>query len=475
MAAALQPAYKRRGMAATPRLPSPYRSLSARLLVLTIFFVLLGEVLIYVPSISRFRKVYLEERIAAAHLATLSLESALDRRVGQELESDLLSHAGVLSVTLRQPAAELMLGRLPPVDKIFDLGTARPTTLILDAFETLWHGGGRTIRVIGPSPQEPSVQVDISLTERALWNAMVDYSWRILNLSIVLSLMVAFLVYCSLQGLIVRPLRRIYESVIAFRRHPEDPGNDVDSTGRRDEIGVVEAELSRMQHALRQALAQKTRLAALGAAVTKINHDLRNMLASAILISDRLEESQDPEVRHVAPRIVKAMDRAARLCTDTLSFSRARAVEPKPGNFPLGDLVDDAAQATLGPADATVRIRNEVRDDLRVNADRDQLYRVLLNLMRNARQALPGPGGVITVSAWEDGDQIRIEVADTGTGIPESAREELFAPFAGSTRDDGSGLGLAIAREIMRAHGGDIALDHTGESGTAFRLSLPRR
>jgi signal transduction histidine kinase len=462
-------------MAATHRLPSPYRSLSARLLVLTIGFVLLGEVLIYVPSISRFRKVYLEERIAAAHLATLSLEAAESGRVDPELEAELLAHAGVLSVTLRGPAAELMLGRLPPIDKIVDLGEGGPATLILHAFETLWHRGQRTIRVIGPSPQKPSVLVDVSLTEQALWNAMVDYSWRILNLSIVLSLMVAFLVYCALQVLIVRPLKRITESVTGFRRHPEDPGGDVVSSGRQDEIGVVEAELARMQHGLRQALTQRTRLAALGAAVTKINHDLRNMLASAIIISDRLEESQDPEVRHVAPRIVQAMDRAARLCSETLNFSRAQAVQPKPTRFALRDLVDDAATAVLGPDDGTVRVRNEVRPDLSLTADRDQLYRVLLNLFRNAREALPAQGGLITVGAWEDGGDVLIEVADTGQGVPPSAQENLFEPFAGSTRADGSGLGLAIAREIMRAHGGDISLDHTGDSGTAFRLTLPRR
>jgi signal transduction histidine kinase len=468
------------GMATTLRPPSLHRSLSARLLVLTIAFVLLGEVLIYVPSISRFRKVYLEERIAAGHLATLSLEAAGESGVSTDLEAELLAHAGVLSVTLRAPEARLMLGELPPVDAVFELGEAGPPTLILHAFDALLHGGDRTIRVMGASPQAPAVLVDISLQERPLWTAMVDYSWRILNLSIVLSLMVAFLVYCSLQILIVRPLRRVTESVVAFRHRPEDFDSQVPPAERGDEIGVVQNELGRMQHNLRTALAQKTRLAALGSAVTKINHDLRNILANAIILSDRLEQSQDPDVRHVAPRIVDSMDRAARLCSETLTFSRAQAVLPQKTSFALAPLIEEVGAATMaaerGDAEpGPVRFRNEVRADLLIRADRDQLFRVLLNLARNAREALPEHGGLISITAWEEQGRTLLEVADTGIGMPASVREHLFEPFSGSTRAGGSGLGLAIAREIMAAHGGDIELVQTGADGTLFRLTLPTR
>ena len=211
--------------------------------MLTSAFVLLGEVLIYVPSIARFRLVYLEERIAAAHLATMSLEAAGAAGIDGTLENELLSHAGVLSVTLREPSAELMLGKLPPVQKVFDLRDASPDTMIGDAFSTLWHGGNRMIRVIGTSPQRPEVLVDVSLREQPMWRAMVDYSWRILNLSIVISLLTAFLVYAALQLMIVRPLRRITESVIAFRDRPEDAGVElpVSQAQRRDRAGAERA------------------------------------------------------------------------------------------------------------------------------------------------------------------------------------------------------------------------------------------
>ena len=462
-------------MANQLRLPALHRSLSARLLVLTMAFVFLGEVLIYVPSIARFRRTYLDERIAAAHLATLSLEAAGPTGVDRPLENELLSQAGVLSVTLREPAAELMLGKLPPVQQVFDLRTDSPPTMIADAFSTLWLGGDRMIRVIGPSPQRPNVLVDISMREHPMWRAMVDYSWRILNLSIVISLLTAFLVYAALQLMMIRPLRRITESVMAFHDRPEDASVDLPDTRRSDELGLVQNELSRMQKDLRMALAQKTRLAALGAAVSKINHDLRNLLANAMLLSDRLDQSQDPEVRRVAPRLVVAMDRAAKLCSETLNFARAQSGAPKKTRFPLRPLVDEVGQAMLGSDQGPIRWRNEVRADATVRADRDQLFRVLLNLAQNANQALAEDGGLISTSAWRQGDQVIVEVADTGKGVPGAAQAHLFEAFSGSTRPGGTGLGLPIAREIMRAHGGDIALAHTGDDGTAFRLTLPDR
>jgi signal transduction histidine kinase len=305
---------------------------------------------------------------------------------------------------------------------------------------------------------------------------MVDYSWRILNLSIVISLLTAFLVYAALQLMIVRPLRRITESVIAFRDRPEDAGIDLPVSKRSDEIGLVQNELGRMQKDLRAALAQKTRLAALGAAVGKINHDLRNLLANAMLLSDRLDQSQDPEVRRVTPRLVEAMDRAARLCSETLSFARAHAGAPRKTRFALRPLVDEVGQTVLGAEPGPVRWRNEVSAAAMVRADRDQLFRVLLNLASNAEQALAtAGGGLISISAWRQRDRMVIEVADTGKGVPPAAQAHLFEAFAGSTRPGGTGLGLPIAREIMRAHGGDVELVHTGDDGTAFHLTLPAR
>lgn len=459
-------------MATSLRLPAPHRSLSARLLLLTIVFVLVGEILIYVPSISRFRKVYLEERIAAAHLATLSVEASGDAGLPMDLETQLLNHAGVLSVVLRTPSANLMLGRLPPVERIYDLREADALQLVADALATLWAGGGRTIRVIAPSPMEPAVMVDVSLREQGLWNAMVAYSWRILTLSIVISLITALLVYASLQLLIVLPLRRITESVVGFRRHPEDPYADLPPAQRSDEIGLVQDEITRMQKGLRTSLAQKTRLAALGSAVGKINHDLRNVVSTAMLLSDRLAQSEDPKVSRIAGRIVQSLERAVTLCSETLRFARTETSAPSRVPFALRPLVDEVGDAVLPTAGPDVRLTNEVDPSLVGHADRDQVFRVLMNLIRNASQAME-QGGQIRVGAQHSGDWLMVEVEDQGAGIPEAARPHLFEPFAGSRRPGGTGLGLPIAREILKAHGGEIELVRTGSAGTLFRFTLP--
>jgi signal transduction histidine kinase len=452
--------------------PPPGKGLSARLLALTVAFVLLGEVLIYIPSIARFRATFLEARLSAAHLASRTVELGESETLPTALEQALLSHAGVLSVTLWRPFGQVMLGRIDAVDRVYDLREAGPLQLVVDSLETLGHGGQRVIRVLGPSPQHPDTLVDIVLDERPLWLAMVDYSWRILALSVALSMIVALLLFLSLRRMIVQPLARISRELQLFRERPEDTSADPPAIARSDEIGIVERELVEMRDRIRQALAQKTRLAALGAAVSRIHHDLKNILASGVLLSERLDRSADPAVRKVAPRLIEAMERAARLCADTLSFASSRPTPPRPRRFRLRDVVDDV----LGGVEAAnVLTRAELPDGLELVADPDQLYRVLLNVVRNARQVLATDGGEIRITARTGADGLEIDIADSGPGLPEKVRERLFEPFSATSKAGGSGLGLAIARELMRAQGGDIALVDSSPAGTIFRLTLPER
>lgn len=452
--------------------PGAGRGLSSRLLALTVVFVLLGEVLIYIPSIARFRATFLEARLAAAHLASLSVDLGDRSTVTPQLEAALLSHAGVVSITLWRPFGQVMLGRKTSVDQVYDLREAGAWRMIVDSLATLAGPGTRTIRVIGPSPYYPATMVDIVLPEAPLRAAMLDYSWRILALSIVLSLIVALAIFLSLRRMIVMPLARLSAAVQRFRDQPEDAAGDLQPSRRRDEIGIVERELAQMQVRVRQALLQKTRLAALGAAVSRIHHDLRNILASGVLLSERLDASADPAVRKIAPRLIDALERAARLCADTLSFARSRPTPARPRRFALHGLVADVLETATPPG---VDQRNLVPPALVLEADPDQLYRVLLNLVRNAREALVGRGGSIAVAAEAGPDGVRITVADDAGGLPRVVREHLFEPFSTTGKLDGTGLGLAIARELMRAQGGDISLLATSADGTTFMLQLPAR
>jgi signal transduction histidine kinase len=270
-------------------------------------------------------------------------------------------------------------------------------------------------------------------------------------------------------------MRRVTASMTQFREDPEDASRRIVPSGRRDEIGLAERELAMLQETVRQALAQRARLAALGTAVTKINPDRRAIRATARLVSDGLADSPAPEVRRVAPRLFEAIDRAVALCTHTLDFSREGAPPLAPTRFELRPLLDELAPALLaenGVAEETPRpeFGSAVPPGLVVRADRDQLYRVLLNLARNALEA--GARHLRFTAAVADGT-IAIDIADDGHGLPPRARENLFRPFFGSARPGGTGLGLAIARELMRAQGGDLLLIETTGSGTVFRLTLP--
>jgi signal transduction histidine kinase len=433
-----------------------------------------AEVLIYAPSIGRFRLVYLEERLAAGRLALLALEATPDHMVSEALERELLAHAHAHLVAIRRPdGMKLMLSPAPPmpVEASFDLRDATFFGLIGHAFATLAQGGDRRIRVLGPAPFDPATEVEIVIDERPLRMAMVDYSNRILGLSIVISLITASLLYFSLQWMMVRPMRRITQSMTAFRDDPEDvAGAAIASSGRSDEIGVAERELADMQSRLRAALHQKSRLAALGTAVTKISHDLRGILATARLVSDRIADSEDPEVKRLTPTLLGAIDKAIDLCSKTLTFITDKAPEPKRSRFAFAALAEEVGRALPEAARGDAAWVVSVPPELALEADRDQIFRVLANLGRNALQA--GATRVELAAERREGTVI-IRIADNGPGLAPRARERLFQPFAGSARPGGSGLGLAIARELLRAHGGDIRLVASKGEGTVFELELP--
>ncbi len=468
--------------AQNPYRPSGLNSLSARLLVMTVLFIMFAEFLIYAPSISRFRKVYLEQHIASAHLAMLALAATPDGMVSEDLEKELLIHAGAYGIVLRRTNMKLLMlsTKMPPrVDATFDLrdmGESDILTWLVDAFSALAQKENRILRVIGVSPHDSSVDIEVVLDETPMREAMYAYSARILQLSIVISLLAAGLVYLSIQWLTVRPLRRITRSMMAFHENPEDETLTIRTSNRSDEVGVAQRELAAMQKELRVALLQKTRLATLGAAVAKINHDLRNSLATAVLVSDRLADIDDPEVQKVTPRLYTAIDRAVNLCSQTLDYVSEVAPPLHVARFNLHDLVAEAGSsfAALQTGDKSLVLVNRVEKDLYVIADREQIYRVLSNLGINAFEAGAGTLTVTAAAGSVKGGRLVIDVADDGPGLERKAKDRLFQPFAGSARDGGTGLGLIIVRDIMRAHGGDISLRKSDETGVTFRLDLPR-
>jgi signal transduction histidine kinase len=454
--------------------------LSDKLLVLTILFVMIAEVLIYVPSIANFRLNWLRDKLSDAYTAALVLEATPE--VPDGLTQQVLDSIGARAVAMKmgQQRRLLMVGDMPPtVDHDIDLRDVSWHRAIINAFGTLLSSDDEVIRVLGNAPRGGEF-VEIILDERPLRAAMLQFSSNILVLSLIISAITAALVYLALHYLFVRPLHRITANMTAFRADPENPARIIVASRRQDEIGTAERELADMQRDLGTLLQQKTRLAALGLAVSKINHDLRNLLSSAQLFSDRLSGSQDQQVQRFAPKLMRALERAISFCESTLSYGRAQEPPPDRRLIALEPLVQEVRESLELAPDTPIRWISAVERGLMVDADPDQLFRTVLNLARNAVQALESrdardPGrDQIRITGRREGAVVEIEVSDTGPGIPEAARAHLFEPFKSSTRTGGSGLGLVIAAELVRAHDGDIRLVE-GTIGATFRVTIPDR
>ncbi|HSI39851.1 MAG TPA: HAMP domain-containing sensor histidine kinase [Xanthobacteraceae bacterium] len=451
--------------------------------MVTLAFVLLAEVLIYVPSIAAFRLNWLSDRLAGARTAALVLDAAPEGMIPPELARQLLDSVGAITVAMKTDNTRRLLAStdMPPeVDQHADLRAIDAGQAVWQAFDTLFAGEGRILRVVGSAPRGSDF-VEIVLDETPLRRAMLAFSRTMLLVSLAVSALIAALIYLGLAAMFVRPIRRLIARMAALRDDPEAPAPQQGPSQRFDEIGQAERAFADMQRQIADTLHQKNHLAALGLAVSKINHDLRNLLASVQLISDRLASIRDPAVQRFAPKLMAALDRAIAYCEHTLAYGRAQEPPPARRMVPLGPLVNEVRDTLgLGEAGSTIGWVDGVERGLEIDADPDQLFRVLLNLGRNAVQSLAArapnePGrDFIRISARRVGATVVIEVSDTGPGVPERARAHLFEPFHGSTRRGGTGLGLAVAAELMRAHGGDIALE-PGAAGATFRMVIPDR
>ena len=459
--------------------------LSGRLFLLTVGFVGLTEILIYVPAVANYRRAWLSDRLAAAQVATLVLDAAPEGHVSDELARRLLVGSGARAIAARDGETRRLLTLDTMPDEVGDTVDLRKhawTDAIRGAARTLVVPTQAPIRVIGYG-QDGFDLVEILIDEAPLRAALVTFSVRLLTVSLVIAAVAAGLVFSTLQHAIVRPVRRLANNIAAFADAPEQADRVIKPSDRTDEIGHAEIALARMEVALAGELRQKRRLAELGLSVSKINHELRNLLTTAQLLSDRLEGVADPLVQRVAPRLVGTLDRAIRYCEATLAYGRAGEPPAQRHRVALAPLLAELPDLAGRAPDSPVAVRASVAPDIQVDADPEQLLRALTNLVRNAVQALEAmddrdPERSVTIAARREfrdgGMRVVILVTDTGPGLPERAREYLFAPFQGSMRAGGTGLGLAIASELVRLNGGTLDLDRTAP-GTQFGIVIPDR
>lgn len=455
-----------------------FNSLSGRLLILTVVFVMLAEVLIFVPSVARFRESYLLDRLERAQIASLTLLA--DDMIAPELEAELLRNAGVYNVVLRRDAVRQLVLASPmprPIAATYDLRDATALVLIRDAMRQLLSPRNDMVRVIGAPVRDAGSLIEVTMETEPMRAEMVDYGLRILVLSAVISVITALLLFVAMRVFLVKPIKGVVGHMQRYAAAPEDARRIITPSAGIRELREAEEALKALQTELTQALRQKQRLAQLGSAVSKISHDLRNILTSAQLFIDRIETSEDPIVKRMAPKLVGSITRAVHLCESTLAFGKAEEPGPTLTMVRLATLAEEVIDSErLAVGDYDISFAVDVPRDMQLRADTEQLYRVIANLVRNARQAIMATGapGEISIAGTDTADAWLVDVSDTGPGLPLKAREHLFSAFQGGVRRGGSGLGLAISAELIRGHGGDLRLMETGEGGSRFRIHLPK-
>ena len=467
------------------------RSLSAKLLILTIVAVMLAQVVIFVPLLSSFRDGYLGEKLESAAVAALATAgpgqpgASGAGAMPDSQQSALLSALGLRLVAISDGVSNRLIAReqkIAPVDRTILLDEETFWESATEAFGEFAFGGDRTLRVLGTT-ENGTFRTEVVLTDGDLRRAMFAYAGKVLLFSSILAAATALMLWAVINRMMVIPIRRMTTAMVEFAERPSDPNRVIVAEERADELGIASRELAAMQAKLSETLKEQRRLANLGLAVSKINHDMRNILASSQMISDRLVTLPDPKVQRMAPMLIKSLDRALHYTQSVLAYGRAvertpewRQVDLKATVFDVCDLL------ALGSEQSEIDFVNAVPDHFEVTADPEQIHRLLTNLCRNAVQALSsddmdGVGVVrrLTVGAerLRSGKNL-IFVEDTGPGLPQKARDNLFQAFRGSARSGGTGLGLAIAMEIVEAHGGDLRLAQTGATGTRFEIKLPQ-
>ncbi|MGN6470930.1 MAG: sensor histidine kinase [Rhizobiaceae bacterium] len=456
------------------------RGLSTKLLLLTILFVLIAEVLIFVPSITNFRLTWMQQKLGTAAAVGVALVQGKPNMLSRSAQDELLMALGARAVAVRDAGEShiLVVSSMPPhVDEQIDVNHTGAWAAIAGAIDTALFGGDRMLRIYGKVGESP-MGFELIIPDTALRRAMMIYARNIALLSLLISLITASLVFYAINRIMIRPIREMTRSMLDFARAPEDPGRIIRPEPRGDEIGVAERELSAMQSNLQKTLAAQKHLADLGLAVSKINHDMRNVLASAQLISDRLSRVREPSVQASVPKLVRSLDRAVAYTEGVLAYGRTQEAPPSRRRVRLRQLGEEVRDMLGIEPESGIDFENDVDAGFEIDADPEQLFRVLANLCRNAIEAMGGDAGAevvrrLSISAMRTGSVSRVTVADTGPGLPEKARENLFAAFRGSARSGGTGLGLAIAQELVRAHGGTIELVESIGGRTVFAFTIP--
>ena len=466
--------------------PSIYGfGLAARVLAVTIGFVLLAMSLFYVTRLTAHREMLLHGKISAVQTTVDAFGMAAPTPPPQDLSRKILN-----SVDVKWMAIETPVGRHEFVTAGGPLESVESVTAddssyfesMAATFHALFAAPGTVVKLSAPAQaNEPAIE--FAFDETTLVQSLKRVSYNFLTISLTIAAVVTCVLWAALWRMVLQPVRRLTSNIIAFGESPQDGSRVIAPSGRGNEIGRAEAALAVMQGSLARELAQGKRLAELGMAVARINHDLRNILSAAQLISDRLATIPDPLAQRLAPRLVATLDRAIQFCQSTLTYGASRELPPSRRRFDLSELVSQVVESGQAEHDAAVDYNIDIPPRFCVHADPDHILRVLENLSRNAAQALMTKGATdgrpkaIRFAAIRTDGLALIEISDTGPGFPPDQYDRIFEPFHKSTSDVGAGLGLAIAADLVTRNGGAITLAPAKADdfycGARFLIKLP--
>ena len=459
--------------------------LAARVLAVTIGFVLLAMSLFYVTRLTAHREMLLHGKIGAVQTTVDAFGMAAPTPPPQDLSRKILN-----SVDVKWMAIETPVGRHEFVTAGGPLESVESVTAddssyfesMAATFHALFAAPGTVVKLSAPAQaNEPAIE--FAFDETTLIQSLKRVSYNFLTISLTIAAVVTCVLWAALWRMVLQPVRRLTSNIIAFGESPQDGSRVIAPSGRGNEIGRAEAALAVMQGSLAHELAQGKRLAELGMAVARINHDLRNILSAAQLISDRLATIPDPLAQRLAPRLVATLDRAIQFCQSTLTYGASRELPPSRRRFDLSELVSQVVESGQAEHDAAVDYNIDIPPRFCVHADPDHILRVLENLSRNAAQALMTKGATdgrpkaIRFAAIRTEGLALIEISDTGPGFPPDQYDRIFEPFHKSTSDVGAGLGLAIAADLVTRNGGAITLAPAKADdfycGARFLIKLP--
>ncbi len=459
--------------------------LAGRVLAVTLTFVLIAMALFYITRLTAYRETWLHNKIASAQTVVEAFDAGGPIPPPEDLSRRILNSVGLKSVAVVTPAGrrELALpGATPATAEAISADDSSFFEGVGATFRALFTAPGTIVKVGSTAPPDEAA-LEVTFDETPLIDALWRVSHNFLNISLTIAAVVTCVLWAALWSMVLRPVRRLTSNIIAFGESPQDASRVIAPSERRNEIGRAEAALAVMQRTLAHELAERKRMAELGMAVARINHDLRNMLSAAQLISDRLATIPDPLAQRLAPRLVATLDRAIQFCQSTLTYGAGRELPPSRRRFDLSELVRQVVEAAQAEGGDAIDYNVDIPPRFCLYADPDHILRVLENLSRNAAQALMAKGAedgrpkAIRFAAIRTDGLALIELSDTGPGFPPDQAERIFEPFHKSTSQAGAGLGLAIAADLVTRNGGAITLAPAKADdfycGARFLIKLP--